>query len=141
MAALHARCFTVPRPWDARAFAETLASPFTARFGGAQGFLIGRLVADEAEVLTLAVDPAARRQGLGAGLVREFLAFAARGGAGRAFLEVAETNTAARALYAGAGFAEVGRRRHYYTGAAAGPVDALVLARLLAADPAALTNI
>lgn len=140
MAALHARCFTVPRPWDARAFAEILQSPSVVHLGQAQGFLIGRVVSDEAEVLTLAVDPAARRQRLGWGLVREFLAEAARRGAARAFLEVAETNAAARALYAGAGFSEVGRRRNYYTGAAAGAVDALVLARLIAADPAGLTN-
>lgn len=140
MAALHARCFTVPRPWDARAFAELLASPLAICLGQVEGFLIGRVVADEAEVLTLAVDPAARRQGVGAGLVRAFLAQGAERGAVRAFLEVAETNSAARALYAGQGFAEVGRRRNYYAAGPGGAVDALVLARLLGADRGGATN-
>lgn len=100
-----------------------------ARADGPTGFLLGRIVADEAEVLTLAVDPASRRRGIGARLVAAFLAEAAARGAGRAFLEVAADNAAARALYAAAGFAEVARRRGYYRDPAGGAVDALVLAR------------
>lgn len=145
LAALHSACFSRPRPWSAAEFAALLAGPGVVlllepgasptpslpRAGGrrradpALGFLLGRVVADEAEVLTLAVDPAARRQGTGARLVAAFLAHAAARGAARAFLEVAEDNSAAIALYRGAGFTEVGRRRGY----AAPGVDALVLAR------------
>jgi ribosomal-protein-alanine N-acetyltransferase len=151
LAALHAVCFSHPRPWSAAEFAGLLGSPgvilLTAPSSLPDGrssplrseerpagreersaFLLGRVVAGEAEVLTLAVAPAARRQGSAAALLARFLAAAAAAGAVRAVLEVAEDNAAARALYARAGFAEVGRRRSY-----AGPgVDALVLARDLA---------
>jgi ribosomal-protein-alanine N-acetyltransferase len=95
----------------------------------AQGFVLARTAADEAEVLTLAVLPAARRQGIGGALLAEALAGARLRGACAMFLEVSARNAAALALYAGAGFAEVGRRRRYYADGA----DALVLRRDLAA--------
>ncbi|MDZ4062926.1 MAG: GNAT family N-acetyltransferase, partial [Brevundimonas sp.] len=93
-----------------------------------QGFILIRSVADEAEILTLAVDPGARRQGLGARLVREGAAAAAARGAARLFLEVADDNPAALALYAGAGFTEAGRRPGYYARPDGGRQDALILA-------------
>jgi [ribosomal protein S18]-alanine N-acetyltransferase len=91
--------------------------------GAPAGFALGRVAANEAEVLTLAVRPAARRAGAGQALMRALMAQAARRGAGAMFLEVAAGNAAARALYAGLGAAEVGRRRRYYPDGA----DALVL--------------
>ena len=124
MAALHAASITVPRPWTAAEFAVLLAAPGVFLLDEVDGLAVGRLVADEAELLTLAVRPDARRRGTGRRLLAAFEARAARGGAGRAFLEVAEDNGAARALYAGAGYGEVGRRPGYYGGA-----DALVLAK------------
>jgi ribosomal-protein-alanine N-acetyltransferase len=132
LATLHARCFTTPRPWDAQAFASFLADPLTfLLFEGDAGFLLGRAVAGEAELLTLAVAPEARQRGLGRRLVSRFLYQARLRGAGTAFLEVAADNAPARALYAGAGFAEVGRRRGYYHAPDGQPVDALVLRRVL----------
>ena len=70
------------------------------------GRALGRVVAGEAEVLTIAVHPDQRRVGLGGALVGAFLAEAVARGGESAFLEVAEGNTAARALYARAGFEE-----------------------------------
>jgi ribosomal-protein-alanine N-acetyltransferase len=95
---------------------------------GGRGFLLGRVAAGEAEVLTLAVDPGVRRQGLGAGLLAGFLRLAAERGACRVFLEVAADNGAALALYARAGLAPVGRRRGYFAVPGLAAVDALVLA-------------
>ncbi len=87
---------------------------------GAESFLVaepqsGILVwretgAGEFEILNLAVEPAARRRGLAVALVQA----ACR--SGRWFLEVRESNSAARALYAKCGFREAGLRRGYYTG-------------------------
>jgi ribosomal-protein-alanine N-acetyltransferase len=87
------------------------------------GFAMGRVAAGEAEVLTLAVRPAARRTGAGRALMGALAAEAAGRGAAALVLEVAEGNQAARGLYAGLGAVEVGRRRRYYPDGS----DALVL--------------
>lgn len=84
---------------------------------------MGRAAAQEAEVLTLAVHPGARRGGVGAALMRALMAEAAARGASEMFLEVAEHNAPARALYARIGATEAGRRRRYYPDGS----DALVL--------------
>lgn len=130
LAALHAACFTLPRPWTGAEFASLLADPTTRLIAEAQGFALIRVAAGEAELLTLAVAPAARRRGLGRRLVAQALAAAQGAGAEAMFLEVAADNAPARALYAQAGFAEAGRRRAYYAG-----TDALVLRRALAPGP------
>ena len=84
---------------------------------------MGRAAAGEAEVLTLAVRPAARRAGAGFALMRALGAEAGRRGAQELFLEVSERNAPARALYGACGAVEAGRRRRYYANGA----DALVL--------------
>jgi len=130
LAAIHAAAFTVPRPWSAGEIAAVLAGQgaFLCEVEG--GFLVGRCLAGEAEILTLAVHPEARRQGQGAALVARFLDLARAGGARRVFLEVAEDNAAALALYLRAGFAPAGRRPGYYRLADGSAVDALILARV-----------
>lgn len=125
LARLHAEAFDAP--WPTEAFVDLLAQPGVATLGGPDGFILIRIVADEAEILTLAVRPAARRRGLARRLVETAADLARRSGAARLFLEVAEDNAAARALYAAAGFQTVGRRAGYYARAAGPPVDALVL--------------
>lgn len=131
MAVLHAACFTMPRPWSAAEIAGLLDSAFSFAITSGRGFLLGRVVAGEAELLTVAVDPAARKQGIGAALIQDFLAEAARRGAESVFLEVAETNAAARRLYARAGFAETARRRGYYHFGQGQSVDAVIMARAI----------
>ncbi len=126
LADLHAGAFSAP--WDAAAFESLVGQPGDFAIEAKQGFNQIRSVADEAAILTLAVDPAARRQGLGARLVRDGAATAASRGAARLFLEVADDNAAALALYAGAGFIEAGRRTGYYARADGGRQDALILA-------------
>ncbi|RWR31759.1 GNAT family N-acetyltransferase [Sinirhodobacter populi] len=132
LAALHARCFTTPRPWSAAEFADLLASRFCFLLTAPEGFLLGRVIAGEAELLTLAVDPDARRRGAGRRLMADFLRGAADRAADSAFLEVAEDNLPARALYAATGWQPAGRRRAYYRTAGGNHVDALVLRHALA---------
>ena len=123
MAAIHAAAFPAPEAWSERAMADVLAMP--GAFGWLDrrgGLILARAAGGEAEVLTLAVMPAARRAGLGRALL------------GRAIasvppmpwlLEVAACNGAALALYAAAGFSRCGVRRQYYPGGG----DALLLRR------------
>jgi ribosomal-protein-alanine N-acetyltransferase len=126
MAAIHVACFPPRERWGADAMALQLGLP--GAFGlidPAGGFLLMRVAADEAEILTLAVAPEARWQGRAAGLLRAAAGQAAVGGARALFLEVAADNAPARALYAQAGFVEVGRRKRYYAGGS----DALIMRR------------
>ena len=123
LAHLHGLCFTRPRPWQTAEFAALLDSPHAFLLSRPQGFLLGRVIADEAELLTLAVAPDARRQGIARDLVGSFAATSRARGAAHAFLEVAADNAAAQTLYLAAGWAESGRRRRYY-----GPdLDAIVM--------------
>jgi len=127
LARLHAQAFDAP--WDAPALGGLLRQAGVFGLGvDTAGFILCRVVADEAEILTLATAPSARRQGLGRRLVEAAAETAALRGATRLFLEVADDNAAARALYTRAGFVEVGRRRGYYARSEGGAVDALVLA-------------
>lgn len=132
MAALHARAFAHRRAWSAAEIAALAAAPGFALVA-ATGFALGRAVAGEADLVTLAVDPELRRRGTGRALLARFEAAARERGAETAFLEVAEDNSAARALYRAAGWAETGRRRGYYP-RAGGAVDAVILAKRLAGD-------
>lgn len=89
------------------------------------GFIMSRLAADEAEILSVAIAPARRGRGLSRPLLDHHLRSLAGLGARAIFLEVDEHNAPARRLYEGAGFHEVGRRQGYY----ADGVAALVLRR------------
>jgi [ribosomal protein S18]-alanine N-acetyltransferase len=124
LAAIHGAAFPPSEAWGEQAIGLQLGLPGV--FGlidAAGGMVLARIAGDEAEVLTLAVVPASRRRGLGGALLDETLREIRDRGARVVFLEVSEVNQAARALYAAAGFVEVGRRRHYYADGA----DALVL--------------
>lgn len=129
LADLHAQAFE--SPWDAKAFADLLDQSGVLALEATDGFVLIRIVADEAEILTLAVRPEARQAGLGLRLVEQACADAVSQGATRLFLEVAEDNVAARALYARAGFSEAGRRAGYYGRRDGSRVDALVLTKTL----------
>lgn len=127
LAAIHHECFTSPRPWSKAEFASLLPDPSCFLLTRPQAFLLGRTVLDEAELLTIAVAPAARRKGAGAALLAGFEAAAKMRGAVMAFLEVASDNAAAQILYAGAGWQNAGRRRSYYGDG----VDAVVMRKSL----------
>lgn len=136
LAALHARSIRTPAPYSAADFAGFLVDPLAfVLVEGDAGLLLGRAVAGEAELLTIAVAPEARRRGLGRKLIARFLYQAQLRAAERAFLEVAADNSAAIALYESAGFARAGVRRGYYLTPEGQRVDALVMARELAPAP------
>lgn len=127
LSALHELCFTTPKPWSAEAFADLLDSPANQLLTEEHGFLLGRIIAGDAEILTLAVHPNRQRQGIASRLVRRFAKAAADQGASSMFLEVAQTNAPARALYASLGFSQTGRRPNYYRTPEGGRVDAILL--------------
>jgi len=122
-------------PWSVRDFRECVASDVlffvAAARSGVDGYVVAQDAADEGEILNLAVAPARQRGGIGRALVGQVLTTLAQRGARRVFLEVRESNAAARALYAALGFEEVGRRTRYYRR----PVeDAIVLRTAIPAD-------
>jgi ribosomal-protein-alanine N-acetyltransferase len=124
LAEIHKTAFPPTEAWSRDVMLLQLEMP--AIFGlvySRAGMILGRVAADEAEILTLAVDPGQRRRGVGSALLSAAMAHAANLGAAFMFLEVAVTNDAARALYAAHGFTEAGLRRNYYTDG----TDALIL--------------
>lgn len=127
---VHATCFD--EAWSAEALGTLLRMPGV--FGlliedetTFSGFILCRVAADEAEVLTLAVLPSARRRSLGRWLLQEAIEVARGLGAAQLLLEVGEGNAAARALYTEAGLQILGRRRNYYRRAGQVAEDALLL--------------
>ena len=125
LAILHAQAFV--RPWDAAALAGLLAGDGVFAFAAPSGFVLTRTAGGEAEILTLAVIPAARGRGLGRDLMRHAAAHAASLGAEVMFLEVGSDNPAALALYNSLGFTRAGLRKGYYDNASQMGQDALVL--------------
>jgi len=123
-------------PWPASAFASlpNNAQVFCAvardetRARELVGYVIGWYILDEGELANLAVAPDARRRGIGRSLLDAMLDDAGSRAVSRIFLEVRESNAAARQLYAQRDFEYVGRRKRYYRS----PVeDALILRRTL----------
>jgi [ribosomal protein S18]-alanine N-acetyltransferase len=119
VSALHRTCFA--RGWDAPDVARMLGDRSVLAdglFRGAArqpaGFVLSRLAADEAEILTIALDPALRGRGLSRQLLGSHLPALQRRGAARLFLEVEDGNAPAERLYRTAGFAIVGQRDGYY---------------------------
>ncbi|HEY1858374.1 GNAT family N-acetyltransferase [Acidocella sp.] len=121
LALLHAEAFP-HEPWSETSFSTLLAQPgVVALLDERGGFLVLRLVLDEAEILTLGVTR--RREGIATGLLNAALELLRRRGIVMLHLEVAASNLAARALYEKAGFTEAGLRRRYYADGS----DALML--------------
>ncbi|MGP1394078.1 MAG: GNAT family N-acetyltransferase [Inquilinaceae bacterium] len=118
LTAIHAACFD--SPWGADSLMPLLIGPggfglvATDTSGAPVGLVFARCAADEAEILTLCVLPEERRGGHGFRLLRGAMEHAATCGAATLFLEVADDNEAALALYRRAGFAAIGTRPRYY---------------------------
>lgn len=131
MAALHAASFTAPRPWTEAEFRNLLADPGVFAETAPDGFALGRAAGGEAELLTLAVAPEARRRGTGRALLAGIERSARARGATACFLEVAADNGAALGLYRAAGYADAGRRPAYFRRPDGTRCDAIVLRRVL----------
>jgi ribosomal-protein-alanine N-acetyltransferase len=124
-------------PWSPSSFRALLGNPTVAfsvaeRDGVVVGYSVAWFAADEAELANVAVSAAMRGRGVGALLLDAMLGESAHRGAATVYLEVRESNAAARRLYASRHFREVARRRRYYHNPTE---DALVLARPLGAAP------
>lgn len=133
-ARLHHEAF-VPmgeRGWTRQDLAGLLASPGCVGFLLTEstfdiGMAICRVVADEAELLTVAVDPGHRRRGAARRLLDAVVAHARGGGARSLFLEVGADNPGARTLYDSLGFGIVGRRPGYYERTGRPDADAFIM--------------
>lgn len=119
---LHAACFPED-PWSAAAIGRLLETPgmfaFVADAGPPEeprpvGFVLARVAAGEGEIITIGIEPGARRSGAGGDLLAAAADTARDCGAESLFLEVAEDNKPALGLYRGRGFVEIGRRPNYY---------------------------
>jgi [ribosomal protein S18]-alanine N-acetyltransferase len=134
LAALHGAAFQ--RGWSTEEFEQLLVEHNVVAdraLAGTDlaGFVVSRIAADQAEILSIAVAPSHRGRGLAHKMLDVHLRRLAGYGVAAVFLEVDERNKPARRLYAGFGFAKVGRRESYYA-AADGAAAALVLRRDLA---------
>ncbi|MGH7568243.1 MAG: ribosomal protein S18-alanine N-acetyltransferase [Gemmatimonadales bacterium] len=122
-------------PWSADDFRECLVNGLACLVAvgedGVAGYVVARRAADEGEILNLGVAARARRQGVGRALVRAAIAALGTAGARAVYLEVRESNAAARRLYEGLGFSEVARRRAYYRRPTE---DAVILKAAISAD-------
>jgi ribosomal-protein-alanine N-acetyltransferase len=135
LAQLHGASFH--RGWGETEFESMLAERNTLlhrlRLGRRTiGFAVSRMAADEAEILSIAVDPVYRGRGLSRDLLLTHLGHLAGRGVRTIFLEVEENNQPARRLYERAGFAVVGRRERYYQQAGGEQLNALLMRRDLA---------
>ncbi len=131
LARLHGAAFKTGRGWSATEFAQLLDQSGVILCAGNCAFALIRVTLDEAELLTLATDPAHRRQGHATAALARAESAAIQQGALQMFLEVAEDNEPARTLYAQSGYSQVGRRPGYYASEPAAPVAALVLRKQL----------
>ena len=123
-------------PWPAAAFSSLPENPqvffAVAREGGhgpIAGYVVAWYILDEGELANLAVSPGLRKRGLGRLMLDAMLEDARGRGTATVYLEVRESNVAARQLYATRAFEEVGRRKQYYRNPSE---DALILRRTLA---------
>jgi ribosomal-protein-alanine N-acetyltransferase len=123
LAALHVQAFP-DDPWSAESFSTLLAQPgVVGLLDERGGFLLLRLVLDEAEILTLGVTR--KREGIATSLLKAAIELLRRRDVAILHLEVAAPNVAALALYEKAGFTQTGRRRRYYADGS----DALTLSK------------
>ena len=131
LASIHAAAFPPKEAWSATVIALQIETPGSfALLDTRGGMILARAIADEAEVVTIAVRPSARRRGVAHGLLAAAMEMARQNGAVAMFLEVDVENAPARALYGAAGFRQVGRRRRYYSNGS----DALILRAWLTPD-------
>ena len=148
LARLHAAAFGERKGWSEKSIAEMLAVEGTEamlalahgthgtarsseRAGGEPvGMIITRMVWGDGEILTLAVDPAWQRRGIGSRLLASATNGMVMQGVNRVFLEVAEDNHAAITLYESLKFEGTGRRPNYYLTEDGRRVDALMMVRV-----------
>lgn len=121
---LHRLCFP-HKPWSASDFADLKKSGCDI-IASQHGFVVWRVVADEAEIITIGVHPDARKSGIASAMLTLVENDVMKRGGKKLFLEVAENNIAAIKLYTTNGFKQIGVRPKYYDG-----IDALLMEKSL----------
>ncbi|WP_051927650.1 GNAT family N-acetyltransferase [Ruegeria halocynthiae] len=114
MASTHAAAFAQSRPWTVQEFSDLLSNRFTHHVGNADSFALFQVIAQEAELLTIATHPTSQRQGLARQRMSDWHSVARDLGATRAILDVASDNLPAIALYEHCGYRPCGLRKGYY---------------------------
>lgn len=121
---LHRLCFP-HKPWSASDFADLKKSGCDI-IASQHGFVVWRVVADEAEIITIGVHPDARKSGIASAMLTLVENDVRKRGGKKLFLEVAENNIAAIKLYTTNGFKQIAVRPKYYDG-----IDALLMEKFL----------
>ena len=122
LANLHKKCFPT-KPWSADDFRD-LKNSGCEIIMSENGFIVYRIAVDEAEIITIGVNPDFRRQGIAAAMVGIIEKTLKNQGVKKIFLEVASNNIPAQKLYENSGFVQVGLRPKYYDG-----VDAILMSK------------
>ncbi|MBR6010194.1 MAG: ribosomal protein S18-alanine N-acetyltransferase [Alphaproteobacteria bacterium] len=122
LANLHQKCFP-NKPWSADDFRD-LKNSGCEIIMSENGFIVYRIVVDEAEIITIGVNPDFRRQGIAAAMIGIIEKTLKNQGVKKIFLEVASNNIPAQKLYENSGFVQVGLRPKYYDG-----VDAILMSK------------
>ena len=119
---LHQKCFP-NKPWSADDFRDLKKSGCEIIMSE-NGFIVYRIAVDEAEIITIGVNPEMRRKGIASAMIGIIEKTLKNQGVKKIFLEVALTNISAKKLYENCGFKTVGSRPKYYDG-----VDAILMAK------------
>ena len=119
---LHKKCFP-NKPWSADDFRE-LQNSGCEIIMSQNGFIVYRIVLDEAEIITIGVNPEMRRQGIASAMIGIIEKSIKNQGVKKLFLEVASNNVAGKKLYENCGFLPAGLRPKYYDG-----VDAILMSK------------
>ena len=114
MAKLHLLSGSLTRPWSESEYKILLSTDTTRFFYVENGFLVGRLIGPDAEILNVIIHPKYRRLGKARYLIDKFEKEAKEGGSSKCFLEVAESNSRANKLYQSLNYLSVGKRKNYY---------------------------
>ena len=114
MAKLHLLSGSLTRPWSESEYKNLLSTDTIRFFYVENGFLVGRLIGPDAEILNVIVHPKYRRLGKARYLIDKFEKEAKEEGSSKCFLEVAESNSRANKLYQSLNYLSVGKRKNYY---------------------------
>jgi [ribosomal protein S18]-alanine N-acetyltransferase len=129
MAKLHLLSGSLTRPWSESEYKILLSTDTIRFFYVENGFLVGRLIGPDAEILNVIIHPKYRRLGKARYLIDKFEKEAKEEGSSKCFLEVAESNSRANKLYQSLSYLSVGKRKNYYDFVDGRKDNALILAK------------
>ena len=129
MARLHLLSGGHTRPWSEMEYKKLRDTNTSRLFHTENGFLIGRIIDRDAEIINVIIHPDYRRLGKASKLIGMFEKEAKDAGSSKCFLEVAESNSSAKKLYSSLGYLKVGQRHNYYKFLNGRKDDAIILSK------------